>query len=171
MPLTRTQKEEIFDTLKKEFAENILIVFTNYRGLTVNEISLLRKSLKEVHASYRVVKKTLILLVCKELKIDVSPESLDGQIGLVLSRDDEVLPTKNLYSFSKTNTSLQILGGILEQKAVTKDAIIQLAKLPTQEELLARLVGSVSNPLYGLRNVLIGNITSFVYQLSALSQK
>lgn len=170
--LTKDKKEKIIKEIKQKAKDSKAIVFANYSGLGVKDISDLRKELREQGVEFKVARKTLVNLALKEANInDVDARALDGQLGVAFGLGDEVAPAKIINKFSKTNENLKILGGILENKFIDADSILALAKLPSREELLAKVVGSISAPMSGLLNVFGGNMRALVYALNAVKEK
>lgn len=132
----------------------------------------MRKELLQEGAEFKVARKTLINLAMEQAGIkDVDARSLDGQLGVAFSPKDEVAPAKVLNKFSKTNENIKILGGVLENKFIDAEAVLALAKLPSKQELLAKVVGSISAPMSGLLNVFSGNTRSLVYALNAIKDQ
>jgi large subunit ribosomal protein L10 len=116
--------------------------------------------MKEFGDEVKVAKKTLINLALKEKKLDLfDVKKMVGEIAIVFGFKDEILPAKTVYEFSKENKNLKILGGILEKNFILPEKIEELAKLPSREEILARLVGNISAP-----------ISNFVYVLKSIPQ-
>ncbi len=166
MALTKTQKQKILEDLKEKIARQKAIIFVNFSGLKVKDLFDLRKRLKNVNSELKVSKKTLLALVFKEKKLKIDIEELKGEIALIFGFQNETSPAKTAYQFSQENKNLKILGGFSENKFVEPEKIIELAKLPTREELLARLISSVSAPVSNFINVLEGNIKGLIYILS-----
>lgn len=170
MALTKAQKEKVINDLKEKIERQKAIVFTVITGLKVKDLANLRKDMKKKDCELKVAKKTLISSAFKQNKIEVDAKKLEGEIALGFGYKDEVLPFKTLYEFSKGNENLKILGGLIGNELLGKEKAIELGQLPTKEELLSRLVGSVSAPISGLVNVLQGNIKGLVCALSAISK-
>lgn len=179
MSKTKEQKSEALKNLKNKISDQKSMVFINYKGLGVKEISTLREELKEKDSQLLVAKKTLMKIALKENKIDANPEEMEGQIGLVFGFEDELSPAKILYDFSKKNklsdgkNNLEILGGYIESQKnefLSPAMIIQLGQLPSKKELLAKLVGSISSPIVGFNNVLQGNIKGLLRVLSTIKK-
>ncbi len=166
--LTKEQKKELVKNLSKEIADSKSVAICDFKGLTVAEISELRKGLREKGAVMLVTKKTLIQLALKKAGIEMDVRNLEGQIAIIHGGEDEVSPSKVAYDFSKDHEALKILKGILEEKELSDQEMIALAKLPTKDELLAKVVGSIKAPVSGFVNVLSGNIKNLVYVLSAI---
>lgn len=170
MALTKVQKEKVINDLKEKIERQKAVVFAVITGLKVKDLSNLRKDMKKKGCELKVAKKTLISSAFKQKKIDVNTKKLEGEIVLGFGYKDEVLPFKTLYEFSRNNENLKILGGLIGNELLEKEKAIELGQLPTREELLSRLVGSVSAPISGLVNVLQGNIKGLVCALSAISK-
>jgi len=168
MPLTKAQKQKIIENLKEKIARQRIMIFVDFTGLKVKDLSGLRRQLKKTDGEIKVAKKTLLRIAFKEKNLELDTKKLSGEIALVFGYQDIILPTKTTWQFSLANPNLKILGGFLESKFVETEKIIELAKLPTREELLAKLVGSISAPISNLVNVLQGNIRNFVYIISQI---
>lgn len=168
MALTKEQKQNIIKDLKESVDKQKSMVFVSVKGLKAADLLELRNKLKELNCRLLVAKKTLIDIAFKDSKIEIKTDKLDGQIALIFGFKDEVLPAKTSYEFSKKNENLKILGGFLEDKFREVDEIITLAKIPSKEELLAKVVGSISAPISGFANVLHGNLRNLVYVLKEI---
>ena len=170
MALTKQQKQKIIGDLKEMLSRQKAIILVGISGLKVKDIAQLRKKLKAIDGNLKVVKKTLIELAFKESKLEFDKDKFREEIALAFGFKDEILPAKTVYQFSRENEKLKILGGYLEGNFKEAEEIITLAQLPTREELLAKLVGSISSPISGLVNVLQGNIKGLIYALSAIKK-
>lgn len=169
MALTRQQKQKIIEGLKEKAGRQKVIIFVDFTGLKVKDFSNLRKKLKAAGNELKIAKKTLMGIAFKNKKLKMEPQKLKGEIALVFGYKDEISPAKIVWQFSQENPKLKILAGILENNFVEAERIIELAKLPAREELLARLVTTVSAPISNLVNVLQGNLRNFVYILSQIN--
>ena len=168
MAKTKLQKKEIIEKLKEKIEKQKIMIFVDFSGLKVDEISQLRKDLKENNSEIKVVKKSLTRLVFKEKNINFDPETLPGQLAIVFGWEDFIIPAKIVWQFSKENPNLKILGGFLENSFIEKEKIINLAKLPTREELLANLINRISAPISGLLNSLQWNLRKLLLVLSSI---
>lgn len=167
--ITKEKKQEVIKDLVDKLSRQKSVVFFDYTGLRVNQVQELREKLREEGIDCQASKKTLIGLALKKTGLEgADARSLLGQISLVFGYKDEVLPAKILYDFSKENENLKILSGFVQGEYLENEAIISLAKLPSKQELLARLVGSVKSPLSGLTGVLQGNLRGFINVLKNL---
>lgn len=173
MALTKEQKQKIIEELEEKIARKKAIIFVDFTGLKIKELSDLRRKLKSTGNELKVAKKTLMGIAFKKAGLKVESRKLKGEVALVFGFKDEISPAKIVWQHSENNPNLKILGGIIESKGyefLKTEEIIELAKLPTKEELLQRLIGSLASPISGLINVLQGNMRSFLYIISQIKR-
>ena len=147
-------KQAKVDELAKEMKEAKIVLLTDYRGITVTDVTKLRADLRNANAEYKVIKNNIIrraLDANGEKELD---SALEGPVALVIGKEDYLEPAKVIYNFTKDHDFYKIKGGIVEGKVMTAEEIITLAKLPSRQELLAKLAGS-----------LLGNITKLAIAL------
>jgi len=147
------------------------LVFTADNGLTVAETEELRSKLRQEQSSLQVIKKTLLRKAISEAKLELEDFNTTGNVGLAFSQSDPVAPARLVNNVAKVNEKFQILGGLLEGKFISKEKVIELAKLPSRQELLAKVVGTINAPVSGFVNVLAGNIRNLVNVLNAVKDK
>lgn len=165
MALTKEQKQKIVEELKENLNKQKAMVLVAFEGLKAKELFDLREKLKEANCLFIVAKKTLLDIAFKEKKLDFNKEKLEGEVALIFSFGDEISPARIAYQFSQINENLKILGGFFENKFIEKERVLELAKIPTRQELLARIIGSISAPVSNFANVLQGNIKGLIYVL------
>jgi len=170
MALNKTQKQEILEDLKDKVARQKGMVLVGITGLKVKDISDLRKKLKTADGNLKVIKKTLIERVFKENKLDFDKNKYKEEIALAFGFKDEIMPAKEIYRAGLTNEKLKILGGFINNEFNEAESIIALAKLPSREELLAKLVGSISAPVSNFVYALNYNIKGLVCVLSLIKK-
>ena len=170
MPISKAKKEEIVKELGEKLGRQKAVVFADFTGLKVKDLGTLKTSLRKQNAEFKVAKKTLMKVAFKEKGIDTDPKTLAGEIALVMGYGDEVAPAKLVYEFSKTNQNIKILGGLLENKMLSIEQVMSLAKLPSKLELHAKLVGTLSSPTRNFVGVLQGNIRGLVTVLSKIQK-
>ena len=170
MALTREQKKKIVEDLKEKIAEQKAMVFVDFTGLKVKDLSDLRKKLKAANSELKVAKKTLLDLVFKKARLAVETKKIKGEVALILGYNDGLSLTKTVYQFAEINPNLKILGGFFEKEFREAEEIITLAQLPSREELLARLAGTIFAPASNFVNVLQGNIKGLIYALSGIKK-
>ena len=172
MAKTKIQKKEIIEDLKQNLTNQKAVVFIDFQGLNTKKLFELRSKLKEADCLLRVTKKTLLGLVFESLKepsLKKEVNNMQGELALVFSLKDEIIPAKIIYQFSKENENLKILGGVIkneEYKFLTVEGIIDLALLSSKEEVFARLKSTLNAPITDFVNVLKGNLRNFVFILS-----
>lgn len=147
------------------------VVLVDYCGLTVAEDTELRSKMREAGVKYMVAKNTFIRIAAQEAGIEGLDAYLEHNTAVAFSAEDPVAPAKILNDFSKDHKALEIKAGVLDGKVIGLDEVKAVAELPSREELLAKLVGSMQAPISGLANVLQGTIRNFVYTLEAVRQK
>jgi len=177
MPKTKEQKENTVKDLVDKLSRFKSLIFVNFVGLKVKEVTKLRRLCEEAGIDYLVTKKTLMKIALDKAGIkDFNPKELKGNIALVFGFEDEVAPAKLLDKFAKDHEALKFLAGILvtgpkEYKIMDVLGVKSLATLPSKLELLAKMVGSIKAPLSGLVNILEGNLRGLVLVLKAIKDK
>ena len=169
MAKTRQQKEETLASLTEKLGRAKSAVFADFRGLTVKDATDFRRQCRKENVGCLVAKKTLMRLAFGQAGYeDIDPAKLEGSLVLVLGYDDEVAPAKLVAEFSKGHETLKVVAGVLERRMVDVSAVLALSKLPSKQELIASVVGSIRAPLAGLVNVLQGNLRGLVNVLNAV---
>lgn len=172
MPVTRQKKEAILQELISHFKRAKAVVFTEFRGLTMLETEELREKLREKAIDHKVAKKTLIQKASKETGFpDLDADSLEGPISVSFGYEDVILPCKILSTFAKVHPTIQIRGGFIEGKLLSREEIQKLAALPSREQLIAQFVGTLKAPINGFYGVLHGTLQKFVLTLNAVKEK
>ncbi|HRA46266.1 MAG TPA: 50S ribosomal protein L10 [Phycicoccus sp.] len=144
--MSRSDKAAAVAELTEKFRSSNAAVLTEYRGLTVKQITELRNTLRG-NATYAVVKNTLTELAAKEAGVDAFEGQLVGPSAIAFVEGDPVTVAKGLRDFAKANPLLVIKGGVLEGKALTAAEITKLADLESREVLLAKLAGAMNASL------------------------
>lgn len=169
--LTRQQKEQIVDEVATAIKDGKSVTLVDYKGLGANDMVALKKALYNVEAPLRVVKKSLLALAMKEAGVDAYERNMfDGQIAVSIS-SDEVSGPKVVAEFAKNNNNVKIVAGTLGTKLLSADEINALAKLPSEEQLRAQVVGTLNAPIAGFVNVLAGNLRGLVTVLRAVNEQ
>ena len=168
MALSRERKEAIVAGLIERFESAQGIVFTHYRGLDVDQMSELRGALRESGATFHVVKNTLLSRAFEAAGRDVpSDELLSGPTAIAVLSDDLSGPTKALFEIAKETEILEIRGGYLGESLLDVAGVEALSKLPSREELLSMVVGTISAPSRQLVTVLSAPMRDLVGVLNA----
>ena len=169
--LNREEKKRVVSELQDKFTRAKGIVFTDYRGLNVEEISGLRNSLRESALEYRVVKNTLAIIAAEGTSVDKAKDILAGPIGIAVGYDDPVLVVKKVLEFNKSNDKLEIKGGVVEGSVCSPDELKSISKLPPKDVQLAILAGAMQAPATKLARLLSATLTRFAYGIEALKNK
>jgi len=172
MAVTRSKKEDILSKLKEDFEKATAVYFANYCGLSVKELSELRGKVRETNAKISVAKKTLIKMAAETAGYkEIPEESMEGPVAAVFAFEDQASPAKAVYTFLKDFEELALVGALMDGNVLSKAEAQELAQLPSRDELLAKLVGSMNAPISGFHGVLHGVMREFVGVVSALKDK
>lgn len=171
MPKTRSQKEEILAKTQDRLTRASAVVFVNIAGVKVSQIEQIRDGLFAQGLQLQVAKNNLFKIALQEAKVTVPSEVLDQPIGMIFSYDDEVAAAKTTAPFAKEIEALEIVGGIVSGEFVSAKQVEALALLPSREQLLGQLVGTIAAPLSGFVNVMSGNLRGLVQVLSQIQAK
>lgn len=155
---SKLQKSEELKKLKAKLPKSKITVFTSFskageKGMSVAKMTELKRLLRAMNSEYFVTKKTLMDLTFKNYDgLDIY--KMEGSIGLVIGDEDPYMIAKKVYEFSKKNPTLHFWGAVLEGKFVGKDGFLEIAKLPSKEILIGRLLGMLTYPMRGLAVVI-----------------
>ena len=148
------QKQEEVSKLAEKMKEAKFILLTDYRGITVDADTQLRRDLRAANAEYRIIKNNITRRALAECGIEGLEDKLEGPTAVILCAEDYLEPSKAIYNFTKNNDFYVIKGGVIEGEVKTAEEIITLAKLPSRETLLSMLAGA-----------LLGNVSKFAVAL------
>lgn len=137
------QKEEEVKKLAEKMKDAKLILLTDYRGITVEDVTSLRNSLRNAKSEYKVIKNNIIRRALDENGEKELDSVLEGPTAILIAEEDYVEPLKAIYNFAKDNDFYKIKGGIVEGKVLSVEELITLAKLPSRQELLGMLAGAL----------------------------
>lgn len=169
--MNRSEKSVALDELKTLLAGAKAALLADHRGLSVAELTNLRKLLRSQAVQLRVVKNSLARLATRGTDMQGLEPYLVGPTVIAFSGGDPTVPAKLLASYAKTRPTLQIKAGFVEGRVLAPQEAVTLAELPTREVLLARLAGVASSPLRNLVVVLQGPLRSLMVALDAVRQK
>jgi large subunit ribosomal protein L10 len=169
--MARPEKEAVVAEVQDKFSRSQSVVLADYRGLNVEEVTELRKKLREAGIEYRVIKNTLTRLAAQGANVEGLDPYLEGPTALAFGYNDPVTPAKILSKFAKDHKNLELKAGVLEGKTITADQIKALADLPSREALLGQIAGLLQSPMRGLVTVLSGPMRNLVYAVDAVCKK
>lgn len=170
MPKTRSEKEQIVAELSEKMSRMKSAVFTQVSGYTMEDANTLRSKGAAEGVELFVAKKTLLARALEANGFTASQDDFEGSILTAVGYNDEIAAAKLMAQFAKDRDGIQIVAGVLEGRMVDGAAVKQLATLPSREELLAKLVGSINAPVSGFVNVLAGNLRNMVQVLNAIKE-
>ena len=137
------QKKEEVSKLAEQMKEAKLILLTDYRGINVEDVTNLRKDLRNQNAEYKVIKNNITKRALENCGIKELDSVLEGPTAVIMTNEDYLESTKTIYEFTKKNDYYKIKGGVIEGKVMTTEEIITLAKLPSRQDLLSMLAGAL----------------------------
>ena len=144
------QKQAIVADLAEKIKASPAGVVVNYQGITVDADTKMRKALREAGVSYMVMKNSLTGRACESVGLGDMKQYLEGMTAIAIAGEDPVAPAKVLKEYAEKIESFEILAGYLDGQVVDKDTVNKLADIPSKEVLVAKLLGSIKSPLYGL---------------------
>ena len=168
---TKEFKNEKIEHYKKQFENAKVAVVADYRGLSVEEITELRRSLQAAQSDLTVTKNTLCKVASKGTNFEAISELMTGPTAIAFGFGDEVASAKVLAKFIKENKKGEILGAVLENKVLTADEAKKLASMPGKEELYAKMLGSINSPASGLVYSVNGVMSALVRAIDAVAKQ
>jgi len=144
------QKQKIVAGLVAMLKDSSAGVLINYQGITVDDDTKMRKALREAGVKYMVMKNSLTSIACDQVGLSDMKPFLSGMTAIAIGSDNPVAPAKVLKEYAEKIESFTILSGYLDGKVVSKDTVLALADIPSKETLIAKFLGSIKSPIYGL---------------------
>ena len=147
-------KQPIVQALVDDITDAQSIVLVDYRGLTVAQDTELRKQLREAGIVYKVCKNTMMKRAFEGTDFAQLDEYLEGPSAIAISKDDATAPARIICKFAKTAQALEVKAGVVEGTVYDANGVAELSKVPSREELLSKLLGSLQSPITNLARVL-----------------
>jgi len=169
--MARPEKVEQVEALAEIFTNARSVVLNDFTGLDVAKISELRRLCREAGIEYRVVKNTLAKRSLKGTPAEALDEHFEGPTALAIGREDENTSAKVLADFAKEHEAPKFKAAVVEGNVIDATGVLALAKLPSKDELLSKLLGSMKSPGNNLVSVLQGPLRSFMYVMNAIMDK
>lgn len=163
----RPEKVAVVDEVRERLSASSGALLTEYRGLTVDQMATLRRSLRDAGGSYKIYKNSLVRFAARDLGLELD-ELLTGPTAIAFVDGDPVNVAKALRDFARTNEHLVVKGGMLGDKLLSADDAKALADVAPREELLARLAGAMAAPMQQFAGLLQALPRNFAYGLAAL---
>ncbi len=172
--MVQSVKYDIVAQLKERMEGAKAIVLVDYKGISVEQVNQLRNKYREAKVDYLVQKNTLVKIALNDLGITELDEYLQGPTALAICKDEEVAPAKVLVKFIKDVMEEaqfpSFKAGFVAGQVFNQAQLLELAKLPSREEMLARILGSLNAPLSNFMNVSLGVARKLVYALDAVAK-
>lgn len=147
-------KQPIVEEISAHIKDAQSVVLVDYRGLTVEQDTRLRKQLREAGITYKVYKNTMMNFAFKGTDFEVLAPYLEGPSAVAISTEDATAPARVLCNFAKEADKLEIKGGVVEGIAYDAKGIGEIAKIPSREVLLSKLLGSIQSPIANFARVM-----------------
>lgn len=147
-------KQPIVQAIVDDITGAESVVLVDYRGLTVAQDTELRKQLREAGIIYKVCKNTMMKRAFEGTEFAALEEHLEGPSAIAISKDDATAPARILCKFAKDAKALELKGGVVEGTVYDVAGLTELAKIPSREELLSRLLGSMQSPITNFARVI-----------------
>ncbi len=154
------QKEKEVEELSEKIKAAKIVLLTDYRGISVENVTNLRADLRKSNSEYKVIKNNITRRALAKCEYEGLEDLLVGPTAVVMNNEDYLETAKTIYNFTKDNDYYKIKGGIIEGKVMTAEEIITLAKLPSKETLIGMLAGA-----------LLGNITKLAVALNEVKKQ
>ena len=171
MPLTRQQKEELVESYQEGLAKSPHVFLVDYKGVTVTQVSELRQKIREVGGQYEVVKNRLVLRAIEGEALAELKERFEGPIAVAFGGDDAVGLAKAVTEFAKDVPAIEVKGGLLEGQPIAAEEVQEIARMPSREELLTKLVFLLQSPISSFVKTLAAIPRDFVLVLEQVRQQ
>lgn len=169
--MVKQNKIDAVERLTKKLEKAKSVVLTDFRGLTVQEMTVLRENLRSQKVEFRVIKNRLVKFALEKAGCDILDDLLIGPTGMAFGYDDPVPATRVIQEFTEKFEKLSVKGGLLEGKRIDIQTIERLSKLPSKEVLIGRVLGSIQSPASKLMLTLKQTACNLVYALNALADQ
>ncbi len=169
--MNRAEKEQVVEELKERVVSSKALVVTDYRGLNVEQMTELRRKLRQAGVEYSVVKNTLACFALRDAGYDELEQYFVGPSAIAFGVEDPVAPARELMDFSKSNKALEIKGGLVGGSVIGTDRVVALAKIPSRQELLTMIACGMKSPITGLVRTLQAPMSKMVQVLSAIKEQ
>lgn len=172
MAVSRAEKAVQLQELKDKMGTSTSVLFVHYIGLTVADVSSLRRKLRDSKAEMKVAKKTLMRIAAKEAGLpDVADDTLDGPVACIFSFDDPLTGAQVAFAFAKDHPQVKLIGGIFEGKILSKEEAITFAKIPGRQQLLTMFAIMVRSPLQNFASMCGSPLQQFARSLNEVAKK
>ena len=165
---TKAFKEEKISQMKEKIEKAKVAIVTDYKGLSVEEITKLRRSIQKEDGDYMVTKNTLAKIAIKGTEYEVLADALTGSVAIAFGFDDQVAPAKALAKFIKETKKGEILAAAMDGKLLSASEAKALANLPSKHEIIAKMLGCINSPASGIANSINAVMSSLTRAMAAV---
>ena len=165
---TKAFKQDKVALIKEKIDKAQVVIVSEYKGYTVEEITKLRRALQKDGGDYMVTKNTLAKLAIQGTPYEVLTETLTGPIALAFGYEDQVTPAKALSQFIKESKKGEIVAAAMDGRLMSADEAKALATLPSKEEIYAKMLGCINSPASGIANSVNAVMSSLVRAIAAV---
>ena len=165
---TKAFKSEKISQMKEKIEKAKVAIVTDYKGLSVEEITKLRRSIQKEDGDYMVTKNTLAKIAIKGTEYEVLADSLTGPVAIAFGFDDQVAPAKVLAKFIKETKKGEILAAAMDGKLLSASEAKALATLPSKQEIYAKMLGCINSPASGIANSINAVMSSLTRAMAAV---
>lgn len=144
---------------------------TDYKGMTVADLSVLRRLLRSADVDYRIVKNTLARIASQDTPISVAKDAFKGPVAVAIGYKDPVMTAKKVIEFSRKNEKLKLSGGVIDGRLYDVNEVKAIAALPPREVLLSMIAGAFQAPSSKMAAALAATVSSFAYAMTALKTR
>ena len=147
-------KKPIVDEIIENLTDAKAVVLADYRGLTVEQDTILRKKMREAGVVYKVYKNTMIKRAVAGTQFEAITADLEGPTAIAISKEDATAPAKILFDFAKTAPALELKSGVIEGTYYDNKTITVIATIPSRDELISKFLGSIQSPVTNFARVI-----------------
>ena len=165
---TKAFKEQKISQMKEKMEKAKVAIVTDYKGLSVEEITKLRRSIQKEDGDYMVTKNTLAKIAIKGTEYEVLADALTGPVAIAFGFDDQVAPAKALAKFIKETKKGEILAAAMDGKLLSASEAKALANLPSKHEIIAKMLGCINSPASGIANSINAVMSSLTRAMAAV---
>lgn len=165
------QKQLVVEEIYQRLDQAMLVIFADYRGLNVDEMTELRNKLRAPGVEVKVLKNTMLRFALEKAGYSDTISHITGPNAVIFSNEDPVGPAKTVFEFAKTHKNMEVKLGILEGQTISAEKIKNLAELPSREILVATVLGTMQAPITSFVRVLNANITGLARALDQIREQ
>jgi large subunit ribosomal protein L10 len=169
--MPRPEKVAIVEEVRSRLERATGVVLSDYRGLTAQEMTRLRRSVREAGAEFRVVKNTLFRRAAEGTAAEPLTRDLEGPLAVAMGFEDPVDLTRLVAKLDKEYQNLGVRVGLIDRQVLNSEKVLAVSKLPGRTVILGSLVGGLQSPLYGLVATLQGPVRKLTCALQAIAEK